>query len=201
MKFYYSPGACSLAVHIALREADIKAELIKVDLKAKKTASGEDYLKINPQGYVPFLELGNGEKLGEVAVLLQYVAEQNPEAGLAPKFGDFQRYRCMEWLNYIATEIHKGFAPLWRSTTPEETKKMTLEKLQKSFGQLADHFSQNQFLMGAEYSIADSYLFTVLNWTNFLKMDLLPWPNLKAYWERVGARPAVREAMKTEGLQ
>jgi len=200
MKLYFSPGACSLSSHIALREAGLPFDLEKVDLKAKKTETGADFAGINPKGYVPALKLDDGQTMTECAVIAQYVADRKPEKKLAPAAGTPERYRLQEWLNFIATEIHKGTSPLFNPATPEAFKQIVLERLGQRYDMLAKHLEQQPFLMGDSFTIADGYLFTILNWTNFLKIDLAKWPGLKAYMARVAARPAVQEALKAEGL-
>ncbi|MEZ5648030.1 MAG: glutathione transferase GstA [Alphaproteobacteria bacterium] len=200
MKLYFSPGACSLSPHIALLEAGLSFDKEQVDLRAKKTKSGTDFLTINPKGQVPTLQLDNGEILTEGPALVQYIADQKPASNLAPPAGTFDRYRLQEWLNFVSTELHKGFSPLWRPTTPDDYKKIARENLAGKFAYLDKHFAKNQFLMGDNFSVADGYCFTVLNWAKPLNIDLSPWPNLVTYMGRVGARPKVKEAMKGEGL-
>jgi glutathione S-transferase len=200
MKLYFVPGACSLAPHIVLREAGLSFDMDKVDPATKKTASGEDFNKVNPKGYVPTLKLDDGSVLTEAQVLLQYVADQKPEAGLAPKFGTMERYRLMEWLNFIATELHKGFGPLWNPQTPEAVRESTKANLAKRFDTLEAHFATKPFLMGDTFTIADGYLFTVVNWANFVKVDMSKWPKIGEFMGRVASRPAVQAALKAEGL-
>jgi glutathione S-transferase len=200
MKLYFAPGACSLSPHIVLREAGLNFELEQVDTKTKKTKSGGDFWAVNPKGYVPALQLDNGEVLTEGPAIVQYLADQKPESGLAPKPGTLERYRLQEWLNFITSEVHKGFSPLFRPTTPEDYKPIAREALANRLGYLDKQLGGKQYLMGDRFSVADAYAFTVVNWTNFQKIDLAPWPNLKAYFERVRARPKVQEAMKAEGL-
>ncbi len=199
MKLYYSPGACSLAPHIALAEAGLPHATKRVDLKTHTLADGTDYYTINPKGYVPLLELDDGARLSEVAVILQYIADQKPGA-IAPGFGGMDRYRLMEWLNFIATELHKQFGPLWHATTPEATKEAQRALLAKRFEYLAKTLAAKPYLMGDAFTIADAYLFTILNWAGMLKVDLAPWPALVQYVARVAARPAVRATLVAEGL-
>ena len=199
MKLYYSPGACSLAPHIALVESGLPFTSVKVDLRTHKLADGTDYYAINPKGYVPLLELPDGERLSEVAVILQYVADRKPGT-LAPAFGTMARYRVMEWLNFVATEVHKQFAPLWYPTTPEATKEAQRAKLASRFDLIAKTLAAQPYLTGETFTVADAYLFTVVNWAGTLKIDLAPWPALQAFQARVAARPKVRETMKAEGL-
>jgi glutathione S-transferase len=200
MKLYYSPGACSLGPHIALREAALKFDLEKVDLKAKRTESGADYSKINPKGYVPALQLDDGELLTEAAVVLQYIADRKPASGLAPAPATIERYRLMEWLNFISSEIHKGFGPLWNPQMPEEAKRLAVERLGTRFDYLAAALSGKTYLTGSQFTVADAYLFTVVNWTSVHHIDLARWPALKDYMARVARRPAVSEALQVEGL-
>ena len=200
MKLYYAPGACSMAPHIALREASLGFELEKVDLAAKKTEHGADYLSVNPKGYVPALALDNGEVLTEVQVVLQYIADQAAGSNLAPRPGSIDRYRLQEWLGFIATELHKGFGPLWKPNTPDSYKPIVRENLAWRFDYLDRQLDGRDYLAGAGFTIADAYCFTILNWTNLHDIDLSRWPNLKAYVGRVAARPKAQEAMRAEGL-
>jgi glutathione S-transferase len=200
MKLYYSPGACSLAPHIMIREAGLPADIVKVDLGAKKTEKGDDFSKINPKGYVPTLQLDNGQIMTEVAVLLQYIADQKPDAKLIPPAGTLDRYREQEWLNFIATEVHKGFGPLWNPATPDSFKTIVKKKLGDRFALLDKHFSANDYLMGKTYTAADAYLFTITNWSSHADVDMTPYKNLNAFRDRVGKRPAVQAALKAEGL-
>lgn len=203
MKLYYSKGACSLAVHIALEELGLAYEPVPVDLRKPNP----EYLAINPMGAVPVLELDDGQRLTEAAVILQYLADRKPETGLAPRAGTMERYRLAEWLNFIATEIHKGFGPLWglesMSTDPkarEEIRAYATAELGYRLDIIVRKMGTQPYLMPSGYSVADAYLFTVLNWTSFLKVDLSRWPQLTTYLERVKARPAVTSAMRAERL-
>ena len=200
MKLYYTPGACSLATHIAFKEAGLAFEPVAVDLKAKTIANGGDYLAINPTGAVPAIGLDNGETLTEVAVTLQYVADQKPGANLMPAAGTLPRYRVQEWLNYIATELHKGFGPLWNPKNSEETKQAARDGLAAKFGHLAKVLGGKPYLMGEGFSVADAYLYTILNWGQWTDIDIAKWPVLAAYMARVAARPGVRAALVAEGL-
>jgi glutathione S-transferase len=200
MKLYYAPGACSLSPHIVSREAGIPVELKKVNLKDRVVEGGADFLKLNSKGYVPALELDNGQVLTEGPVIVQYLADQKPESGLAPKAGSFERYRLQEWLNFITAEIHKGFSPLFKPTTPDEYKKIARENLAGRFDWLNQQLAGKDHLMGKTFTVADAYLFTVLTWAKPTQIDLGKWPNLAAFVARVSARPKVREAMKAEGL-
>jgi glutathione S-transferase len=201
MKLYFSPGACSLSPHIVLREAGLAFDLEQVDLKTKKTKVGADYLAVNVKGQVPVLELDGGARLTEGPAIVQYVADQKPASGLAPTAGSLERYRVMEWLNYITSELHKSIGALFSPTTPDAYKELvTKEQLPKKFAYVNQQLQGKQYLTGDNFSVADAYLFTVLNWTNFLKIDISEHGNLKAYMARVAARPKVQEALKAEGL-
>ncbi len=200
MKLYYSPGACSLSPHIALREAGLPVELHKVDLRARKLADGSDFTRINPKGYVPALGLDSGDVLTEGPAIVQYVADQNPGSGLAPAAGTIERYRLQEWLNFISTEIHKQFSPLFNPASTDEVKEAARAKLSSRFEWLDAQLAGKSYLMGERFTVADGYLFTVLNWASRVKVDLSNRPNLTAYHARVGARPAVQAAMRAEGL-
>lgn len=197
MKLYYAPAACSFAPHIALHEAGLSFEPVKVDLRKHKLADGSDYYAINPKGYVPVLELDDGQRLTEVAVILQYIADRKPGT-LAPAFGSLERYRLMEWLNFIATEIHKQFGPLWYADTPDATREKQRATLAKRFDHIVAMLGKQPYLMGDNFTVADAYLHTLLNWTGFLKVDLSPWPALQQYQARIAARPAVQEAHRVE---
>jgi len=199
MKLYFSPGACSLAPHIALHEIGVPFNGLKVDLKSHKVADGTDYYSVNPKGYVPLLELDNGERLTEAAVILQYIADRKPGT-LAPAFGSIERYRLMEWLNFVATEVHKQFAPLFYPTTPDATKEAQKAKLASRFDHISKTLSKQPYLTGDTFTIADAYLFTVVNWSGTLGIDLGRWPALQQFQARVAARPGVQKAMKEEGL-
>ena len=199
MKLYFSPGACSFSPHIALREIGADVELVKVDLKNHKLAKdGSDYYAINPKGYVPVLELDNGERLTEGPAIVQYIADLKPELGLAPAAGSFERYRLQEWLTFINSEVHKSFSPLFRPTTPEETKVSTRAALANRLTYLATHLKTNDFLMGKQFTVADGYLFTVLGWAQWTGIDLSQWPALVVYYERIAARPSVSAARAAE---
>jgi glutathione S-transferase len=199
MKLYFAPGACSLSPHIVSRELGIPLELQKVNTKDKSMEGGGDYRTINPKGYVPALELGDGQVLTEGPAIVQYLADQKPESGLAPKAGTIERYRLQEWLNFITSEIHKSFSPLFKPNTPDDYKKIARENLGARFEWLDKQLDGREYLMG-KFTIADAYLFTVVNWSGFVGLDLAKYPNLAAYQKRVAARPKVREAMKAEGL-
>ena len=200
MKLYYSPGACSLSPHIVSREAGIPVELQKVSTKDKTMEGGGDYWQVNGKGYVPALKMDDGQVLTEGPAIVQYLADQKPESGLAPKNGTPERYRLQEWLNFITAEIHKGFSPLFRPNTPEEYKAISKENLGKRFDWLDKQLAGKDYLMGKTFTVADAYLFVVLGWTKPTAIDLSRWPNLAAYHARVAARPKVKEAMVAEGL-
>lgn len=201
MKLYYYPGACSLAPHIVLNEAKLKFELDKVDLAAKKTAAGEDYVAVNPKGYVPALKLDDGTVLTESGVICAYIADLRPRRGLAPKPRTPERYKLMEWMNFIASEIHKSLGAFFafKQVMTPEWREAQLGYLGRRFDYLEKALGSQQYLMG-EFGIADAYLFTVLNWTHFHQIDISRWPNIQSYMARVAARPSVKKAMKAEGL-
>jgi glutathione S-transferase len=200
MKLYFSPGACSLSPHIVLRETDLPFELEQVDLRAKRTHSGADFLEVNPKGQVPVLALDDGDRLTEGPAIVQYIADKAPAAGLAPPAGSKERYHVQEWLNFITSELHKNFSPLFRPNTPDAYKPIAKENLAGRFGYLDRHLASRKYLMGDQFTIADAYLFTILNWAKSQAIDLGQWPNVKAYVDRVGTRPKVQDAMKAEGL-
>lgn len=200
MKLYFTPGACSLSPHIALREAGLPFDIDQVDLANKQTKSGTDFRTINPKGYVPALQLDDGQVLTEAAVIVQYIADRKPEAKLAPPAGTRERYVLQEWLNFIATELHKGLSPLFKPDVPEAWQQVVKDAIAARFDFLTKRLQGKPYVMGESFSVADGYLFTILNWTNFVKIDLGKWPTIKAYQERIAARPAVRAALKAEGL-
>jgi len=201
MKLYYSPGACSLASHIVLCEVGAQFDLERVDNKAKKTASGADFWQISPKGYVPVLELDDGQRLTENPAILQYIADQFPKSGLVPPCGSFERYRVQEWLNFVTSEIHKSFGALFKDTTPEAYKTVVKDNLSKRYAYLEEHLASHQYLHGERFCVADAYLFVVTNWMPRVGLDLGKWPDVKAYWERIARRPKVQEAMQAEGLK
>ena len=200
MKLYYAPGACSLSPHIVARELGIPVELRKVNTQDKTIEGGGDYWKVNGRGYVPALELDSGEILTEGPAIVQYLADQKPEAGLAPKAGSFERYRLQEWLNFLTSEIHKQFSPLFKPNTPEEYKKIAKEILAARFDWFDKQLAGKDHLMGKQFTVADAYAFVLLGWTRPMQIDLSRWPNLAAFHKRVGARPKVKEALQAEGL-
>ena len=201
MKLYFSPGACSLAPHVVLREAQIPFDLVRVDLRTKQLKEGGgDFFAVNEKGFVPVLELSSGERLTEVAAILQYLADQKPELGLVPAAGTMDRYRAMEWLNFISTELHKSFSPLFNPRAPEEWKAIVKELLASRFAYAQKRLEGREFAMGDRFTIVDAYLYTVLRWSRLVGVDLAAWPALAAYVERMMARPSVAEALKAEGV-
>jgi len=200
MKLYYSPGACSLSPHIVAREAGIPVELEKVDLGAHKTETGQDYLTVNPKGYVPALRFDDGNILTEGPAIVQYLADQKPASALAPAAGSIERYRLQEWLTFIGTEIHKSFVPLFNQASSNEAKEAAKTNIAKRLAYLNDKLANGPYLMGNNFTVADAYAFTVVNWTNFVGIDLKPYPNVAAFMGRVAGRPKVQEALKAEGL-
>ena len=199
MKLYYTPGACSQAPHIVIQELGLPCEPVKVDLAKHTLPDGTDFRAINPKGYVPMLELDDGTRITEASVILQYLADQKP-GQVAPAFGTKQRWQLMEWLAFISTEVHKGFGPLWNPQTPPEVRERTVQSLGNRFGLLAQTLGKQPYLTGEQFTIADAYLFVVLNWSGLHKVDLGPWPALQQFQSRVAARPAVQATMKAEGL-
>jgi glutathione S-transferase len=200
MKLYYSPGACSLSPHIVLLEAGLQASLEKTDLKTKKTESGADFLSVNSKGAVPALELDDGRVLTEGPAIVQYLADLRPESRLAPAAGTFERYRLMETLNFITSELHKSFTPLFHPDTSADVRHSTIEALAKRFDWQSRDLGGKKFLMGDTFTVADAYLFTILRWTKYTGIDLGKWPVLAAYQARVGERPKVQAALESEGL-
>ncbi|MFZ3041065.1 MAG: glutathione transferase GstA [Thiobacillus sp.] len=199
MKLYYAPGACSLAVHIALQEAGFDFALEKVDLATHRTETDVDYTTINPNGYVPALVLDDGEVLTEVPAILLYLADR-ADKSLAPPAGSMARYRLYSWLNFITSELHKAFGPLFNPDTPDEWKTQLKQTLAKRCDHVAAQLAGKQFLLGDSYTVADAYLFTVLGWSRWVQFDLAPWPTINEYLGRIAARPAVQAALKDEGL-
>jgi glutathione S-transferase len=200
MKLYYSPAACSLSPHIVATEAGIPIELEKVDLASHKTEGGQDYMAINPKGYVPALRLDDGSVLTEGPAIVQYLADQKPASGLAPGAGTIDRYRLQEWLTFIGTELHKNFGTLFNKAAGDDAKQLAKGNIAKRLGYVNDQLASRQFLLGGNFTVADAYAFTIVNWTNFVGIDLKPYPNIVAYMARVGARPKVQETLKAEGL-
>ena len=199
MKLYYAPGACSQAPHIALAELGLPYELVKVDVVKHTLPDGSDYRAVSPNGYVPLLELDDGTRYTEASVLLQYIADRKPGEIAAP-FGTPERWRQMEWLAFIATELHKGFGPLWNPQTPPEVRARTVQALQNRFRYVSQALGSQPYLMGERFTVADAYLFVMLNWATHHKLDLSAHPSLAAFQARVAARPAVQQVLRAEGL-
>ncbi len=199
MKLYFSPGACSLSPHIVAHELGLSLATEKVDNK-KKTASGADYLAINPKGYVPALQLDSGELLTEGAVIVQYLADQVPGKNLLPAAGSMERYRVQEMLVYISTELHKTYSPLFAPNTPAEVRKEREEYLRRRYGLVEKQLAGKSYLFGDQFTVADAYLFVVTSWASYIKLDLSDFPNLEAFQKRCAERPAVQAAMRAEGL-
>lgn len=200
MKLYYTPGACSLAPHIVLCELGLEHELVRVDLKTHTVAGGGDYYAVNPKGYVPALELEYDQVLTEDAVILQYLAELKSDVSLLPPAGSMERWRVLEWLNFISSELHKGLGTLFNPAVTPEWKQAVLDRVSLRLGFVNQALQGNAFLCGRHFTIADAYLFTIVNWTGFMKIDLAPWPDLAAYQVRMAERPSVQQAMREEGL-
>lgn len=200
MKLFYASGACSLSPHIVAHEAGIELRLQKVDLKTKTIASEGDFFAINPKGYVPALELDDGQVLTEGTAIVQYLADLKPEKRLAPPAGTLARYRLQEWLGFINSELHKTYSPLFRPDTLAEVRAERQAYLGKRYGLVEKHLAGHSYLSGDNFTVADAYLFTVTSWAGHVKFDLSAFPNLRAFQERIGARPAVKAAMKAEGL-
>jgi glutathione S-transferase len=200
MKLYYLTGACSMAANISLREAGLPFELVKVDRHTRKTADGLDFNEVNPKGYVPALKLDNGQVLTENIAVLQYIADRNPAAKLAPPAGTLERYRLIEWLSFISTEVHKAFSPLFRQDVAEAVKEYARKNLTTRLDYLERVMAGRTFVIGEQFTVADAYQFVVLGWAPHVQVDLGQWPQLKRHGERIGARPHVIEALKAEGL-
>ena len=200
MKLYYSPGACSLSPHIALLEAGLAFEAVAAPTKTHQLPDGSDYYAVNPLGYVPLLELDDGTRLREGPVIVQYIADQVPTKNLAPANGTLARSRLQEWLNFIGTELHKSFSPLFNPATPADAKAAAAEKVGKRLVFVDGELAGKNYLAGDNFSVADGYLFTVVNWAGRVGLDLSNVPNVRAHHARVAARPAVQAAMKAEGL-
>lgn len=200
MKLFLKQGACSLSPHIVLEESGLPYETEVVDLKTKITASGADYYAINPKGYVPALQLDNGYLLTEGPAIVQYIADQSPDKKLAPANGTLERYQLQSWLTFIGTELHRSFSPFFNPAAGEDWKASAMANLERRFGYTDNQLAGKSYLMGEQFSVADAYLFTVLSWARFIKLDLAQWPNLAAYQTRVAARPAVQAVLKAEGL-
>jgi glutathione S-transferase len=199
---YFSPGACSLALAIALHEADVSFDRVRVDLKAKKLPDGSSYLDVSPKGYVPTLRLPDGQLLTEASVTLQYIGDQRPEAKLIPPYGTFERYRAQELLNFIATELHKGMNPFYNPAANEEFRTALAKKLADRWAVLAERLDGHPFLDGDQFTLADAYAFYVLRaWQHAVKRELTPWPALVDYYARLAARPSVMRALEEEGIK
>ena len=200
MELFYAPGACSLSPHIVLREAGLPFKLRKVDFATKAVDGGGSYLDVNPKGYVPALRLDDGRVLTEGPAIVQYLADQNLDARLAPKAGTWERYQLQEWLNFITSEIHKSFSPLFNKAASRDWKEAVTANLRRRFAWLQPQLAARDYLTGDTFTVADAYLFTVLRWAAPLGLDLGEWPALKAYHARIAERPKVEEALKAEGL-
>lgn len=200
MKLYYSPGACSLSPHIVLHELGLPFEPVMASTKTHKLADGTDYYTINPKGYVPLLELDDGQRLSEGPAIVQYLADRKPASGLVAAAGTMERYRQIEWLNFISTELHKSFSPLFNPAMPEEGKAVYRERLKGRYKLVDEQLEGKQYLMGSSFSVPDAYLFTVTNWAKPAGVDITGRPHLQAFMTRMAARPAVQAAMKAEGL-
>jgi len=200
MKLYYSPGVCSLSPHIVACEAELPLELIKVDLQSKLTEMGDDFREINLDGYVPVLILDDGHKLTEGPAIVQYLADLAPDKKLAPEVGTFERYQLQQWLNFIATEIHKNFSPLFDTSAPQAMKDWAMERLIARLNTVADHLAAHPYLLGKAFSVADVYLFVTLGWGRYIDLDISRWAALTRYVDRISERPAVQKAFQEEGL-
>lgn len=201
MKLYYSTGACSLSPHIVLREAGIPFELVAVDLRSKRLQDGSDFRTINPKGYVPALQLDDGQLLTEGPAIVQYIADLKPESKLAPPAGTLERYRLQEWLTFIGTELHKSFGVFFHPNATDEARNEARERLSTRFDFVAKALEGKSYLLGDTFTAADAYLYTILRWTKFAGIDLAKWPSIQAYFERVTARPAVQQALEAEKLK
>jgi glutathione S-transferase len=200
VKLYYSNGACSLSPHIVLRESGLPFELVRASTKTHALDDGTDYYTINPKGSVPLLELDNGERLTEGPAIVQYIADQAPSSNLAPANGTLARYRVQEWLNFITSELHKGYSPLFRPNTPDAYKPIAMDTLKKKYAYVDSKLEGKQYLMGEQFSVPDAYLFTVTNWAGRVGLDLSEFKNVSAFMARMLVRPSVQAAMKAEGL-
>ncbi|GIK34404.1 MAG: hypothetical protein AMXMBFR45_13350 [Gammaproteobacteria bacterium] len=200
MKLYFSPGACSLAPHIVLHEAGLAFQAVKTNTRERSTSDGSDFLRVNPKGYVPALLLDNGESLTECPAILQYLADLRPESGLLPPARSMDYYRVLEWVAFVATELHKGFGPIFRPGTPDDLKASTRERVAGRLDFTARQLDGRDFAVGAQFTIADAYLYVVLGWMKPAGLDRERWPVLRDYHARIGARPAVKAARQAEGL-
>lgn len=200
MKLYYSPGACSMSPHIVLHEAGVPVQTVRTDLKTHKLADGSDYYAVNPKGYVPLLELDDGQRLSEGPAIVQYIADLVPASNLIPAAGTMERYRVQEWLNFISAELHKSFSPLFNPAMPEEGKAIYRRRLTDRFKWIDAQLEGKDYLMGTQFTVADAYLFTITNWAKPMNLDLSAFGRLTAYMGRVAARPAVQATLRAEGL-
>jgi len=200
MKLYFAPGACSLSPHIVAHEAGQKVDLVQVDLQKKQTKDGSDFWPVNGKGQVPALETDDGYVLTEGPVIVQYLGDKNPGSKVIPAAGTTERYKVLEWLNFITAELHKTFGPMFRPTTPDAYKHISKENVGNRFKWIDSQLAGKQYLMGDTFTAADAYLYVMTRWAKRMEMDLAQWPNLKAFNERVEARPKVRDALKAEGL-
>ena len=200
MKLFYSPGACSLTPHIIVAEAGLACELVRSSTKTHKLDDGTDFYAVNPLGYVPFLVLDDGQTMHEAAVISQYLADQAPDKALAPAAGTLPRYRMLEWLNFISTELHKAHSPLFNPAMPEEAKAIFRAAISRRYRWLDEELGDRDYLLGEQFTVPDAYLFVVLNWARPCNIDLSPFGRLQAFHARVAGRPAVQKAMREEGL-
>lgn len=200
MKLYYSPGSCSLASHIALCETGLPFETDQIIKTNKMTVGGENFMHLNPKGYVPTIKLDDGSILTEGVAVLQYIADRKPDSGLAPKAGTMERYRLQEWLTFISSEIHKSFSPMFNKDTLEEVKANARNHLTRRFGYVETQLANKPYLMGDHFTVADAYLFVVTRWSDHAGLDLSPFPRIREYMARIASRPAVQKALKAEGL-
>ncbi|MBB1201059.1 glutathione transferase GstA [Enterobacteriaceae bacterium 89] len=200
MKLFYKPGACSLASHITLRESGMDFSLVGVDLAKKQLENGEDFWHVNPKGQVPALQLDDNTLLTEGVAIMQYIADTKADRQLLAPAGSIARYKTLEWLNYIATELHKGFTPLFRPDTPEDYKPTVRALLEKKLSYVNDALRDGEWISGNRFTIADAYLFTVLRWARAVKLDISGLKNIEAYMARVAARPGVTAALAAEGI-
>ncbi len=200
MKLYYSPGACSLSPHIVLHESGLPFQAVLASTKSHKLADGTDYYTINPLGYVPLLELDDGQRLHEGPAIVQYIADRVPDKKLIPAAGTLERYRAVEWLNFISTELHKEFSPLFNAAIPEEAKALFRAKLADRLKWVDSQLEGRDYLMGSTFSVPDAYLFVVAGWGKYVGVDISGLKRLGAFMDRLAARPAVQAALKAEGL-
>ena len=202
MKLYFSPGACSLHPQVALREAGLPFELVRVDLRSHKVArDGSDFYAINPKGYVPLLELDDGTRLTEGAVIVQYVADRNPSAKLLPPPGTMERLHVQEWLHFLGTEVHKQFSPMFNPQLPDTEREVQRKKIAGRFDFIVKELGEHPFLTGDTFTVADGYLYNLLRWTEHMGIDLRRWPTLQAYFARIDARPTVKAAVEAESAR